>query len=187
MTEYLIALGSNLPTDKYDLTSILSAALDQLHQRQGVSVDRISPWYRTPAWPEGSGPDFVNGAALLRSSYSPIAILPYLHEVEKALGRERRERWGARTYDLDLIGAGALIVPDVGTVTDWIESGPDAARIPDELLLPHPRLHERAFVLVPLCDIAPDWVHPVLNRSATQLLDSLPQAEVEAVSRIETG
>lgn len=184
MTRYMIALGSNLPTGEYDLTSILKTALDQLDQTQGISVDRRSAFYRTPAWPVGSGPDFVNGAAVLRSANSPNAILQELHGVEKSLGRERRVRWGSRTCDLDLIGAEQAVLPDLATVTDWIDHGPDIQRIPHDLLLPHPRLHERAFVLIPLCEIASDWVHPVLGRSVKQMLDALPDDEVAAVQQL---
>lgn len=184
MTEYMIALGSNLPTGEYDLTSILNAALDKLDQLQGVSVDRISAWYRTPAWPEGSGPDFVNGAALLQSAKSPNAILQQMHGVEKALGRERRIRWGARTCDLDLIGAGDWVLPDDRTMRDWIERGPDPTRVPQELLLPHPRLHERPFVLVPLNDIAPEWEHPVLHLKVSEMVAALPAQDTAAVQRV---
>ena len=186
MTEYLIALGSNLPTGEYDLTSILNTALDQLNQAQGICVDCASAFYRTPAWPEGSGPDFLNGAAVVQSSKSPYAILQELHGVEKSLGRERKVRWGARTCDLDLIAAGGCVLPDVETVSDWIDHGPDPMRVPDELLLPHPRLHERAFVLVPLCEIAPNWVHPVLRLTVAEMVARLPEWEVEAVERIDT-
>ena len=185
MTEYLIALGSNLPTGEYDLTSILNTALELLGQSQDTSVDRVSAFYRTPAWPEGSGPDFLNAAALLRSSKPPREILQEMHGVEKSLGRERQVRWGARTCDLDLIGAGKLVLPDVQTVSDWIAHGPDATRVPGELLLPHPRLHERAFVLVPLCEIVPAWVHPILQLSVQQMIAALPEAEIREVTRIE--
>ncbi len=179
----MIALGSNLPTGEYDLTSILNAALAKLDQMQGINVGSVSAWYRTPAWPEGSGPDFVNGAALIHSSLSPAAILQELHGVEKSLGRERNVRWGARTCDIDLIGADDLVLPDAGTVSDWIQHGPDPLRLPKELLLPHPRMHERAFVLVPLQDIAPEWVHPVLGNSVKQLVGALAAHEIDAVQR----
>lgn len=89
MTSYLTALGSNLPSVENDLALTLERALDKLHQVPGVSVDRVSRWYRTPAWPEGSGPDYVNGAAVLQSAKPPGEILQHLHAVEKTLGRER--------------------------------------------------------------------------------------------------
>ncbi|MEM7213311.1 MAG: 2-amino-4-hydroxy-6-hydroxymethyldihydropteridine diphosphokinase [Pseudomonadota bacterium] len=187
MTEYLIALGSNLPLGEYDLTSILQKALDDLDQIAGVSVARVSHWYRTPAWPEGSGPDFVNGAAALRSQKNPKEILQDLHGVEKALGRERRIRWGARTCDLDLIGAEELVLPSHDAVLSWINSEPDRDRVPAELLLPHPRLQERAFVLVPLCDVAPGWVHPVLQHTAETMQAALPEVARNEVVRLDSG
>lgn len=184
MTDYLMALGSNLPTDENDLASTLSRALDILDQTPGVTVENISAWYRTPAWPEGSGPDFVNGAARLRSSMAPEPILQQMHEVEKALGRQRRVRWGARTCDLDLIAAGSLILPSHDVVEKWIQEGPDPKNVPDQIMLPHPRLHERSFVLVPLNEIAPDWVHPILQVTVEEMLARLPQADIEAVVRL---
>jgi len=185
MTEYLIALGSNLPLGEYDLASILRKALDDIDQIAGISVDRVSAWYRTPAWPAGSGPDYVNGAAAIQSLKSPDEILQEMHGVEKSLGRERRIRWGARTCDIDLIASEDLVLPSVPVVQNWIDAGPDRARAPEELLLPHPRLQERAFVLVPLCDVAPDWLHPVLGKTSSQLLAELPAADKASVQPFE--
>ena len=184
MTGYLIALGSNLPSGQYDSVAILNEALEQLARLQGITVDRVSGWFRTPAWPAGSGPDFVNGAALLRSSNTPQEILKTLHRVEAGFGRERRVRWGARTCDLDLIGAEDAVLPNLETLTAWINHGPDPERVPEDLLLPHPRLHERGFVLVPLHEVAPDWVHPVLHLTVAEMMSALPDAEIEAVQRL---
>lgn len=176
MTEYLIALGSNLPLGEYDLASILRKALDDIDQIAGISVVRVSAWYRTPAWPAGSGPDYVNGAAAIWSLKSPDEILQEMHGVEKSLGRERRIRWGARTCDIDLIAAEAQVLPSYPVVRKWIDEGPIRDRVPNELVLPHPRLQERAFVLVPMRDIAPDWIHPVLHQRVEDMLASLPEA-----------
>jgi 2-amino-4-hydroxy-6-hydroxymethyldihydropteridine diphosphokinase len=179
MTEVLIAIGGNLPKGESDLASTLSAALNMLNDVAGVRITRQSRWYQTPAWPPGpgSGPDFLNGAAVLETCLGPQEILLHLHEVEASLGRTRRERWEARVCDLDLLACGDAVLPDMDTVKYWMETGgtPGTAA-PDQLILPHPRLHERAFVLVPTCDVAPGWVHPVLQRSAEALLADLPAA-----------
>lgn len=94
------------------------------------------------------------------------------------MGRTRGVRWGTRTLDLDLIACGDAVLPDLTTYLHWrdlpLEAQMQAA--PQELILPHPRMQDRAFVLVPMADIAPDWVHPVLDRSVRQMLAALPAA-----------
>ena len=187
MTDFLIALGSNLPIDGASPVSTLKSALRQLDKIQGVSVDRVSAWYRTPAWPAGSGPDFVNGAAALQSSKSPSEILQEMHGVEKSLGRQRKIRWGARTCDLDLLGAESCVLPDAATVKKWIDTGPRKDRISEGLMIPHPRIQERAFVLVPLADIAADWVHPVLNLSVSKMLSAISEAERADIFRLDVA
>jgi 2-amino-4-hydroxy-6-hydroxymethyldihydropteridine diphosphokinase len=160
----------------------VDAALQHL-TAGGARIEAVSRFYRTPAFPAGSGPDFVNAAAVLRMPGGPDAVLAALHAVEAAFGRERRARWGQRTLDLDLIGIGDLVRPDRAGYEAWRALAPQAqqARAPDHLILPHPRVHERAFVLVPLADVAPHWMHPVLGRSVREMLEALPQEARDAV------
>ena len=102
-------------------------------------------------------------------------MLQRLHRIERDFGRERRERWGSRSLDLDLLAAGDAVLPDQDTQTGW-QTLPEEARArsaPPALILPHPRLQERGFVLVPLCDVAPDWRHPLLDATARTLRDAL--------------
>ena len=187
MSELLIALGANLPGSHGDLRATLARALVLLEAKPRIRVVKRSRWYRTPAYPAGSGPDFVNGAAVLASDLEPERILAYLHEVEAELGRERPVRWAPRVCDLDLIAAGDRILPDVEEVSRWMRLDPDeaAGRAPDRLILPHPRLHSRAFVLVPINDIAPDWVHPVLQLPVSALLSRLPPEEIAEITLLE--
>jgi 2-amino-4-hydroxy-6-hydroxymethyldihydropteridine diphosphokinase len=185
MTEVLIALGANMPAAGRDPQATLARALDLLGGVPGLSVARIGRWYRTPAFPPGSGDDFVNGAAALAgaATLSPEQVLDALHDVEARLGRERAVRWGPRVCDLDLLGIGERVLPDRATVRRWmaLTPGEAARRTPDELILPHPRLHERAFVLVPLADVAPGWRHPVLGRTVAEMAAALPPQALAGV------
>lgn len=142
-----IALGSNLG----ESLLILENALVELANTPGVELIARSHWYQTkPIGP--SQPDYLNGCALLAVELTPETLLKTLLEIEAKAGRVRGERWGPRTLDLDLLLYGDLIL-----------------NTPD-LQIPHPRMHERAFVLVPLAEIAPDWIEPVSRKAIATLL-----------------
>ncbi|MEM9765218.1 MAG: 2-amino-4-hydroxy-6-hydroxymethyldihydropteridine diphosphokinase [Pseudomonadota bacterium] len=184
----LIALGANLPSDDHSPSETLEAALSAL-AAVGLSPVARSRWYRSAAFPPGSGPDFVNGAAHLSCppDATPETVLAALHEVERGLGRERRERWAPRVCDLDLIAMGDALLPDRATLAHWMAIPPEEARhvLPETLLLPHPRLHERGFVLAPLAEIAADWRHPLTGLSVAEMLAALPEEALEGLAPLE--
>ena len=103
------------------------------------------------------------------------------------MGREREQRWGQRTLDLDLIAFDDLVLPDPQTHQRWrgLSLEQQIGTTPDTLVVPHPRVQDRAFVLVPLADIASDWVHPILGKTVKHLLEALPEADKTAVKRME--
>jgi len=150
-----VGLGSNLG----DRAAYLLLGLSALSRLPETRLLRLSPVYET----DPVGPPqlpYLNMVAELETELSPKGLLAEMLRVEKALGRERRERWGPRTLDLDLLLYGDLVLEEAG------------------LSVPHPRLHERAFVLVPLLDLLPEGRHPLLGQSFAELLASLDASSV---------
>jgi 2-amino-4-hydroxy-6-hydroxymethyldihydropteridine diphosphokinase len=146
----VIALGSNLPGEFGSSRDLLDAAVAAL-PGAGFSVARASRWWRASAWPEPTDPDYLNGVVLVETALGPDAALEALRGIEARFGRVRTFANAPRTLDLDLIALGRQVIDNA------------------DLKLPHPRAHLRRFVMGPLAEIAPDWRHPVLGRTARDL------------------
>lgn len=172
----IVALGANLPSSAQSPAGTLRQTLGIVHSRPGITISALSRIWWTPAKPAGSGPDYANAVALIRTSLGPEALLSCLHAIEAEAGRDRSGgRWSARVLDLDLIALDDLVLPEAGTLRGWMDLPPaeQMQRTPAQLLLPHPRMQDRAFVLAPLCEVAPLWRHPLTGRSAAQMLADL--------------
>lgn len=152
----LIGLGANEPSVVGPPQATLEAALAML-AAEGVAIAAQSRWYRSAPVPPSDQPWFVNGVVAVTTRLDPAGLLALLHRTEAHFGRRRRQRDEARPIDLDLLAYDDLV---------WGEG-----RTPR---LPHPRLHQRAFVLLPLRDVAPNWRHPDLGQSVAALIAALP-------------
>lgn len=156
----LVGLGANLPSPEHgEPAATIKAALAAL-DGEAVAVKRCSRLYRSAPVPRSDQPWFVNAVAEVTSDLPADRLLDRLHEIEAAFGRVRRERNAPRVIDLDLLAYHDLV------------SGPGEA-----VVLPHPRLAERAFVLLPLAELAPDWRHPVSGLRVGELIAALPAGQ----------
>lgn len=151
----LIALGANLPSPAGGPQQTLEAALKRL-EASGVRIIARSSWYRTAPVPASDQPWFVNGVAQVETTLAPDALLALLRRTEQEFGRQRSAPNAARTLDLDIIDYDGNI-----------ENTP-------KLTLPHPRMQDRAFVLLPLAEIVPGWRHPILGKTVESLISALP-------------
>lgn len=158
----LVAIGANLPLpDGTPAIETCRRAVARLGGIPGMRVAAVSSWWQSaPIPPDPASPPYINGVARLEGTAEPAALLAALHAIEDEAGRTRPYPNAPRVLDLDLIDLGGRVL-----------AGP-------ALVLPHPRAHLRAFVLRPLAEVAPGWVHPTLQRTAGDLLAMLEPQEI---------
>ena len=159
-TDIYLGIGANLTPDGFTSPQAgCEAALDDL-SGYGIEIVKMSRWFESAPVPVSDQPWFKNAVIHAITSRNAAETLAALHEVEAQFGRQRRVRNEARVLDIDLLDFGGMHSDDAS------------------LLLPHPRMHQRAFVLLPLQDLAPDWVHPVTGESIQSLIDALPDGQI---------
>lgn len=172
----IVGLGANLPSAEGSASEALRTAIGILHAEPDISISAISRLWRTSAVPAGAGPDYVNAVATIATGLRAEAVLARLHAIEARFGRDRSTgRWSARVLDLDLIALDDLVLPDLAMQRRWVGLAParQFCEAPDRLILPHPRMQDRGFVLAPLAEIAPGWCHPVTGLSVVAMLAAL--------------
>jgi 2-amino-4-hydroxy-6-hydroxymethyldihydropteridine diphosphokinase len=150
----LVALGANLPSRFGTPDQSLNHVLRLLPSR-GVRVIRASRLYANPAVPQSGQPDYVNCVAVVETTAEPGELIDICLAIERELGRVRSEKWGPRSIDIDIVDFDGLVFDSPA------------------LTLPHPRVKERAFVLIPLLEVAPEWRHPVSGERGADLLAQL--------------
>lgn len=154
-----LSLGSNLGDSLQQLATAIKLIGNEVELTE---VRRLSPVYRTQAWGNTEQPDFLNMAVELRTALPAAELMQALLAVERKMGRERLEKWGPRTIDIDLLFYRH-----------------ETIEVP-QLRVPHPLLHQRRFVLLPMNDLSPEFIHPVLGKSIAQLLADCPdQSEAQ--------
>ena len=190
MTEHAtacIAFGSNLG----DRHATLAGAYAALSSHPAIEPLQRSRLFETaPVGGPGGQGRFLNTVLKVRTSLSPQDLLSHCMTVERQFKRERVIRWDARTLDLDLIDFDGRVEPDANVQATWRALPPDrqAKDAPDRMILPHPRLQDRGFVLLPMQEIAPDWRDPVSGLDVTALIDRLPsEAKADIYPVSDTG
>lgn len=157
-----IALGANISSERWGAPQhALETAIRLLGLRKIITL-RQSRWFESAPVPASDQPWFVNGVIEVETQIPPADLLATLHSLEAEFGRVRTVRNAARVLDLDLIAYGSQVIEDGET-----------------LMVPHPRLAQRAFVLLPLADIAPDWCHPSTGQTVGHMIAALPAADLD--------
>ena len=186
MKKYFIALGSNLETQNLSRLEIINLALGYLSQFKIILI-KVSSFWESRSYPDRSQPNFINAVTEVHSELNPYQILLILKNIEKKMGRKNTTIWGKRVLDLDIIGSGSIILPNNFEFNKWLKM-PLLKQIkiqPDELILPHPRIQDRLFVLKPLNEVDPHWTHPVLNKTPLELINRKIWGEENFIKKIE--
>ena len=187
MNNYVVVLGSNLSSEFGNSAETLKKCVDEIRSNPSIESLLESNWYISASFLNKRDPRYVNVGISFSKKLKPIELLNFNSGLENKYGRKRRERWGPRTCDIDLLLCDQQILPSKLYFNKWLNlSLSDQIRlVPNELILPHPRLQERTFFLKPLIDLQPDWRHPFLKLKAKEMLDSLPPHELESIQELK--
>ena len=187
MNNYIVVLGSNLSSEFGNSAETLKKCVDEITSNPSIGSPLESNWYISASFLNKREPRYVNVGIRFCTKLKPKKLLNLTSGLENKYGRKRRERWGPRTCDIDILLCDQQILPSKLHFNKWLKLNiSDQIRlVPNELILPHPRLQERTFFLKPLDDLQPDWIHPFLKVKAKEMLDSLPPYELESIQELK--
>lgn len=176
---FMLGLGANLSFGTFGPQQTLVAAVAKL-KAEGLSITAQSGFYETEPQPKSDQPNFINCVIVGQTAIEPRDLLALCQLVETEFGRERSARWSARTLDIDILDFDGQITPNEAAWNKLAMSDGATTAMP-ELALPHPRLHQRAFVLVPLHELAAGWQHPVYQHTVSDMLKGISPPERDTV------
>ena len=160
--KYIIVLGSNLSSEFGNSAETLKICLDEIKSNPAIGSLSESEWYISSSLLDEREPRYVNVGIRFSTHLKPIELINFTSGLENKYGRKRQERWGPRTCDIDILLCDQQILPSKDYFVKWLKLDflDQIKLVPDELIIPHPRLQERTFFLKPLNDLQPDWIHP---------------------------
>ena len=185
MYKYLVSFGGNLKSEFGSPIESLKHAIGKL-ELMGLSVQKKSRWYSSISFPDTSSPNYINGCLKIICKYDPYDTIKRLKVIEKEMGRVINQRWGSRVCDFDILACKNFILPSFEIYSYWknLSLNKQVKQRPSVLILPHPRIQDRAFVLIPLLDIEPKWVHPVLGIDLTTMINNLSNEQRSSISLV---
>lgn len=166
----LIGLGGNLPSHIGAPKDTLCRAAELL-EGEGLRIHAKSSLYQTAPIPASDQPDFINAVISAETELTADELITLFQKIEIGCGRKPAERWSARTLDIDLLAYSNSVLPN-DDIWHQVVGSSDPAAILKEPVVPHPRLHKRAFVIIPLLEIEPNWKHPVTSKTPGQMLET---------------
>ena len=183
MNEYVLILGANMPSKFGDILTTLKMCVEYIQSEETIDFISQSKWYESESFPDKSKPTFINAGIKVKSNLDPYQILKIIDEIEKGFGRTRENRWDSRVCDIDIIYCDKKIVPNRKILEKWMSMKIEEQLIttPQTLILPHPRIQDRLFFLCPLNELSPNWRHPILGKTAKEMLDSIPQNALDVL------
>ena len=186
MTNYVVVLGSNLPSEFGDSFETLEKCIYEIKTYLPIKSLLESNWYISSSFLDENEPRYVNVGIRFSTDLNPKELIKFTSGLENKYGRTRKRRWESRSCDIDILLCDQQILPSRDYFVKWLKLDflDQIKLVPDELIIPHPRLQERTFFLKPLNDLQPDWIHPFLNLKAKEMLDSLPLNEIDNIKEL---